>query len=256
MAKDAYYFSHDFGARNDPKLQKVLMKLGQEGKGVFWDLIEMLFEEGGMLMLSECESYAFALRTDEKCINSLINDFGLFNKDNIYFWSESVNKRLKQRSEKSEKARQSAMDRWNKDANASIENANALRIESDSNAIKEIKSNENKENDLFVGISSQPNNQSEIKLNDVDRCKRFVEYFNSVKKSKYQPTEKVKKLFKIAIKNYSTDDLIKVITNALADKHHIENNHLYVTPEFVLRTDIIERYKNINVKIKERSLVN
>ncbi len=33
-AKESFYFSHDYSARNDPKLVKVLMKLGQAGKGV------------------------------------------------------------------------------------------------------------------------------------------------------------------------------------------------------------------------------
>ena len=46
MAKESFYFSHDYGSRNDPKLVKVLMKLKQEGKGVYWDLIEMLYEQG------------------------------------------------------------------------------------------------------------------------------------------------------------------------------------------------------------------
>lgn len=114
MAKEAYYFSHDYGARNDPKLQKVLMKLGQEGKGVYWDLIEMLFEEGGKLMLSELESYAFALRANENCLKSLINDFGLFQKDRKSFWSNSVIKRIQERNEKSLKYSESAKSRWNK----------------------------------------------------------------------------------------------------------------------------------------------
>src|SRR5882762_147968 len=138
MAKEAFYFSHDYGARNDPKLQKVLMKLGQEGKGVYWDLVEMLFEEGGKLLLSECDGYAFALRTNESCITKLINDFGLFCKDATYFWSDSVNRRIYERDAKSEKARQSALNRWN-NANASKTNANALRQVCEGNAIKERK---------------------------------------------------------------------------------------------------------------------
>lgn len=138
MAKEAYYFSHDFGARNDPKLQKVLMKLGQSGKGVFWDLIEMLFEEGGKLLISECESYAFALRTDCDCILSLINDFDLFEKNDTFFWSDSVNKRISERENKSKKAKESANSRWN-NANALKNDANALRHLSERNAIKESK---------------------------------------------------------------------------------------------------------------------
>lgn len=128
MAKETYYFSHDYGSRNDPKLQKLLMRLGQHGKGVYWDLIEMLYEQGGYLLLSECDSYAFALRTECECITSVIRDFFLFENDGVKFWSESVLRRLNKRTEKSEKAANSAKKRWN--------NANALQTQYDSNAKK------------------------------------------------------------------------------------------------------------------------
>lgn len=96
------YFSHDEGARNDPKLVKVLMRLGQAGKGVYWDLVEMLYEQGGYLSLAECESYAFALRTDCDLILKLVNDFELFQTDGTQFWSETCLERMKMRDAKKE----------------------------------------------------------------------------------------------------------------------------------------------------------
>ena len=108
MTKKTFYFSHDYGARNDPKLIQVTMKLGQAGKGIFWDLIEIMYEQGGYLILSQCECYAFALHTDSELIRSLINDFDLFKNDGERFWSESVLRRLEIRKEKSDKARISA----------------------------------------------------------------------------------------------------------------------------------------------------
>lgn len=136
MAKNSFYFSHDTGARNDPKLQKVLMKLGHEGKSVFWDLVEMLYEEGGYLKISEFDNYAFALRTDETCIATLVNSFGLFENDGEKFWSNSVLRRINQQEEKSKKATESALKRWEK-ANALKSDTNALK----SDAIKEKKRN-------------------------------------------------------------------------------------------------------------------
>ena len=41
------YFSHDSNARNSDKLMKVRMKLGAEGYGIFFMLIERLREEEG-----------------------------------------------------------------------------------------------------------------------------------------------------------------------------------------------------------------
>lgn len=150
--KKTFYFSHDFNARNDPKLQKVLMKLGQAGKGVFWDIIEMLYEQGGYLLLNSIEEYAFALRTNYECINSLIYDFDLFVKDEVKFWSESVLLRIKMTNEKSKKAGESAHKRWDSikqnNANASEINAKAVDEKCEGNAIKDIKVKDIKRDDI------------------------------------------------------------------------------------------------------------
>lgn len=145
MAKESYFFSHDYGARNDPKLQKLLMRLGQAGKGVYWDLIEISFEQGGVLNFEDIESYAFALRTDCECINRIINEFELFKKNDKSFWSESVLKRLDRRNEISKKASESAQTRWG-NANASNNNANALPSHQKTMLLKEKKGEERKEN--------------------------------------------------------------------------------------------------------------
>lgn len=131
--KETFYFSHDYNARNDPKMQKVLMKLGQAGKGVFWDLIEMMYEQGGKLLLSECESYAFALRTELKTINSLIDDFGLFLKDKIHFWSETVLKRLKKR----ESFIESRARAGKASAKAKAERKNSTHVEQNSTHVEQ-----------------------------------------------------------------------------------------------------------------------
>lgn len=137
------YFSHDYGARNDPKMQKLLMKLGQTGKGIFWDLVEMLYEQGGRLMRSECDGYAFALRVDCETLLSVINDFDLFKTDDTFFWSDSVLKRIQLRNDKSIKATESAKKRW--------DNANALRTHCDGNANKEKESKEKKRKRESIG---------------------------------------------------------------------------------------------------------
>lgn len=172
MAKDTFYFTHDYGARNDPRLIKVLMKLGQSGKGIYWDLIEMLYEQDGYLLISEIDAYAFALRSDSDTINSLINDFDLFDKNSENFWSNSVLRRLEKRDEKSKKASESARNRWDK----AKSNANALQTQYDGNAIKESKVKENKKNESKV--NSNPPAKSPVHK----ECKDFFLKFYEDKK--------------------------------------------------------------------------
>lgn len=142
MAKDTYYFSHDYNARNDSKIKKLLAKHGYLGYGLFWAIVEDLYNNANALPL-EYESIAFDLRTNENIVESIINDFDLFCIDKSEFGSTSIERRLNERDEKSKKARESAFKRWNKEKN----NANALPTQSECNAIKEKKGKEIKEND-------------------------------------------------------------------------------------------------------------
>ena len=84
----ADYFCHDYNARNDPKLIKLQIDLGQEGKGIFWDIIEMLYEQNGKLKISEINVIAFAVRSELSKVKKVIYDYGLFklNEDNGYFY--------------------------------------------------------------------------------------------------------------------------------------------------------------------------
>ena len=134
--KETYYFSHDYNARNDRKMQRLIMKQGVEGVGIFWCIVEMLYEEGGSMLLSECERIAFELRTDCERINFVLLESELFENDGKTFWSNSVLDRLNKRKEKSVKAKESADKRW--------AYANALRLECDGNAIKDSKPKETK----------------------------------------------------------------------------------------------------------------
>lgn len=163
MKKEAYYFSHDANAKDDPKILQLRMELGWEGYGLFWALIELLRNESDHRMRTHYKSIAFALQTHENSIKKIINDFDLFAVDEQYFWSESLLKRMELKEERSEKARESAKKRWNRD-----NDANAMRTHSERNAdamqlkerkgkeIKEIKEKESKLNeDLHNAIFRQ-----------------------------------------------------------------------------------------------------
>ena len=137
----ADYFSHDYGARNDPKLVKLQMELGHEGKGLFWDLIEILYEQGGYIEITELNGIAFGLHTNYERITKVLSDFDLFVTDGQAWWSDSVLKRLELRAEKSEKARESVLKRWEKYKR----NTNVKQTNNEGNTIKESKVKEIKE---------------------------------------------------------------------------------------------------------------
>jgi hypothetical protein len=136
-SKETFYFSHDYNSRSDPKMVSLLMKTGVIGIGIYWCIVEMLYEQGGSIKLDECERIAFELRVESDLVKKVIAS-NLFGKNEEIFWSESVIRRLNARKLKSSKARESALYRWG--------DANAQRTQSDRNAIKEKKEKEKKEN--------------------------------------------------------------------------------------------------------------
>lgn len=136
MKKETYYFSHDYSARSDEKIKNLIYDFGFEGYGIYWALIEELYQNANALR-TNYKRIAFDMRVDENVIKSIVENYELFIIENEHFGSLSVQRRLDMRNEKSNKARESAQKRWIKDANA-------LQTQYDSNAIKENKVKENK----------------------------------------------------------------------------------------------------------------
>ena len=95
--KDTRFLTHDCNARNDPKLLKVQMVMGGEGIGLYWCIVEMLWENEGYLPL-DYDILAFNLRwaSPEK-VRSLVEDYGLFENDGSRFWSNSALERIKEK---------------------------------------------------------------------------------------------------------------------------------------------------------------
>lgn len=116
MKNNTFYFTHDYNARNDYKMLSLLDSFGMEGIGVYWCVIEMLYEEDGYLLLEDIDDVTKALRTNTTVLRGVINS-KLFKKDDKKFWSESVLRRLNVRKEKSEKARQSVSKRYERTTN-------------------------------------------------------------------------------------------------------------------------------------------
>lgn len=217
------YFSHDYGAREDEKIKRLLYAHGWAGYGLYWAVVEMLYINDGY-MLTEYERIAFDLRTEAGIIESIICDFDLFKFKKNKFYSVSALERLEQRKIKSDKARQSASVRWNK--------ANAMRPHSDSNAIKVKESKVNKSKEKKKPVKHKYGEFKNVLLTDDEHRKlldafgeRFVkrkvqdlsEYIE-IKKPKYKNHYLV--LRKWAKRDFSNEDLrgIKSKPNDMVEK--------------------------------------
>lgn len=210
MAKDTFYFSHDYNSRNDIKVKKLILKHGFLGYGIFWAIIEDLYNNANALPL-DYECIAYDLRSDSETIKSILNDFDLFEINNGFFGSLSVKRRLDERLEKSEKARKSALNRWK----SKEENANALRTQYECNAIKESKGKEIKEKEIEENIYKFNFKKS---LSEIGADEKLISEWMAVRKTKKATnTETAFNLFKNEVEksgNNVNEVLKKCIENS------------------------------------------
>lgn len=193
MSKETFYFSHDYNARSDEKIKKLIKKHGMVGVGVFWSIIEDLYSNENDFP-ADFDDIAFDLRTDREIIRSIICDFDLFVIENGRFGSVSVQRRLEERAEKSEKARQKAFKRWRPNAcsNAIASENNAAASKTDANAMQ----------------------VKERKVKDIKIC----DVTSKKTSPKYPSLEEVKAFFKE--KGYSEEVAIRAFNHYDSAKWH------------------------------------
>jgi len=200
MSKDAYYFSHDANARNDPKIIQMLSVYKAEGYGWYWMLIEMMREQENYKLSIKSKyavnAYARELDADaerlQQYIDDCVNEFtcdgkGIFDKNDEYLWSESLLRRMRIKDGIAEKARQAALIRWGKDeisesiAPASNKDASAMQRK-ERKERKEKETKENKDTTTIAGHEVEANwlidlNQEFVEIDFYQELKKFEDYW-------------------------------------------------------------------------------
>ena len=163
------YFNHDSNSRNDIRIIKLRAKLSYEGYGIFWALLELLFNEENKLCISDYETLAFGLQCDHKILKQVIEDFDLFVIEDNCFYSKRLHRHIEDINNKSTKAKESINKRWN--------NTNVLRTNYDSNTSKvEVKVNKS----ISKRIECFRNNVNSLKdFSDKDK-NDFIEYWSEL----------------------------------------------------------------------------
>lgn len=91
------YFSHDASASRDEKILEMKMCYGARGYGLYWEIIEYLFEQGGKAKYIP-KMVSMAINEDVRAVNKFLKDcieiYGLFDTDGEYFWSNRLRSEL------------------------------------------------------------------------------------------------------------------------------------------------------------------
>jgi hypothetical protein len=150
--KEAYYFSHDSNAKDDPKCVMLIDQMGLEGYGIFWVLVEVLRDQPEYKYpLALIPALARRYNTSAEKMKTVIKNYNLFQLEVIdgneqFFYSQSLCQRMALKEKISEIQRQKALKRWGPDATALPEQCHGNTT---AMPIKESKGKESKETDKY-----------------------------------------------------------------------------------------------------------
>jgi uncharacterized protein YdaU (DUF1376 family) len=170
------YLQHQSNSFTDIKIIKMRSKLGIESYGIFWALLELLFNEENKLCIDDYSVLAFSLQCDADKLKSVIEDFDLFIIEDGCFYSKRLNDHIENINSKSLKAKESVNKRWEK-----------IRTNNDSNTSRVYKSIEDnskvdksKVNKRVIEFKNSINQIEGVNNNDKDN---FFLYWSELNKS-------------------------------------------------------------------------
>ena len=223
------YFSHDSNARNSDKLMKVRMKLGAEGYGIFFMLIERLREEEGYKSTIDYDTLAFDLRVEPEKVKQVVENYDLFKftEDGKYFYSDSFNERMEmmdlKRKKRVEAGKKGAEKRWGDK-------------QEDSNAIAKLKKPYSNANSTLMAIDS-----NKIKLNKTKLNK------NKINKSKVVVAETNE------AENLADEPAATTEQKQISDVLNFYENHFGMTSDYI-RQSILKWCNDLNPELVKRAL--
>lgn len=206
--KNTFTFQHEYGARNDPKIQDILFEVGAAGGFAWWVIVEMLYEQGGYLPRGKktINQIAYSAHCDEAVVEYVIEKSGLFKMDKNRFWSEKVLFQLEERNNKSISAKRSAAAKWDKWKQAHNEQlsstsqsegyANAEQTQSEGYAKDKI-SKDKISNSVFIDINTySPSSKAESENGAVEELfkdgdKKIINSNPNTTNTQSKPTKKI-----------------------------------------------------------------
>lgn len=129
---------------------------------------------------------------------------------------------------------------------------------SKTNISKEEYNKESMSGDATTVVSSS-SNLSDAKM--TENVSYFISQFNKImaikgKEREFKANDDVKNKLKKAIKQgYTFEDIKTALQNLKKDEYHVKTGFKYATPEFILRLEKLERFKNLTPVLENKPLI-
>lgn len=102
-----HWFKHDFYTCNDHKMQKLDFKYPIIGYGIFFKVVEILYQNDGKIEY-DLDFISHSLNYKKEIVLSVLSDFDLFVTQDDFLYNKRVTRSILEITEKSQKARASA----------------------------------------------------------------------------------------------------------------------------------------------------
>lgn len=106
------YINHKISNRSEYVFRKLIERKGAAAYGVYWYILEELYESGGKMLFEEIEPISKALCVRKDFVASVIKSFSLFQYDSESFWSDEVIEQIEKRQKLKNKRKEAANKRW------------------------------------------------------------------------------------------------------------------------------------------------
>jgi len=237
--KEAYYFPHFCGARNDRKIKRLRKELGVEGYGIFFMILETLREQTDfMYPVEDLDLLADEFGTSEQKLRAVVEAYDLFTfDDENQFFSPKLILYLQPYLNRKEQAKKAINSRWEK--KKALENQDKqLTIEAPKEEKEEIPDEYDSNTDVSHENNSSNTNKSKVKekkvkekiLNEIIEKEIYTTHFQlTLYQDEYDrlilecSKEKVDSMIN-TIKTYSKDYLKKYASFNLLIRNWMKNS--------------------------------
>lgn len=215
--KDAYFFSHDCNARNDPKILALRSVYGAEGYGVYFMLVEILREQPDYKLAVNkyiWSTLAMQMQVEASKLEQIINDCctefsengnTLLVNDGEYLYSASLLRRMGKVDDISNLRREAARKRWENKPCKGSDNSDGCSDDANAGQ-KQSKEKKSKEKQSKAEQKKEKQNIfSDFACGDADLLSALQGFEEMRVKIKKPMTDRAKKLLLTELVKLSVD---------------------------------------------------
>ena len=247
MSKKSFWFKHDASIGRDLNMRKMVFIYGHWGKGVFWDVCEMLctsidykypndeFELKLLADLIGCKEEDKFIEWYKKCV-----ELDIFKVEETFFYSPMILEVMEEFERKKNNGSKGGRPKKNQDNNQ------------DNNQDDNQNKNQQNNHKNTINNITVDNIKEDNKINSVNTINwdGLLDFFNKTfcKNARVFETS-IKNKYKARLRSgYTKEDILNAMLTVSKNKHHLENNYQYCTLEFFSRSSTLEKYANKSEK--------